>query len=91
MAKKSKGPKFNQTVPGSVEDKAREEQYRLDDDARTVRSYLDLKKDSGRHEKAIDHIRSQTDGLDDLSERKESMPRKTRRLSPRNGRRGSRR
>ena len=89
MAKKSKGSKFNQSVPTFSPDKASQDQFQLDDDSRTVRNYLDLKKDSTRHEKAIDNIRSQTDGLDDLTGRKSVMPRKTRSLGRRYGGRRS--
>lgn len=92
MAKKTKrlkGPKFNTTVPQI--DPVQEEKYRVEGDARTIREYLDLRTDSGRHEKAIGHIRSQSDGLNELSSRKESMPRKSRKLGARNGRRSSRR
>ena len=85
MAKKSKGPKFNQSVPTLAPDKATQDQYQLDDDSRTVRNYLDLRNDPTRHSKAIDNIRSQTDGLDDLTDRKSVIPRKTRVLGRRMG------
>lgn len=87
--KSFKGPKFN--TAAAPPDLIQEEKYRLENDSRTIRDYLDLKKDSGRHEKAIGHMRSEVDGLDELSSRKESMPRKSRKLGARNGRRFSRR
>jgi len=91
MAKKSKGPKFNQTAPSFNPAPSEDKKYQLEDDSRTVRSYLDLKKDPGRHERAIGHMRSQVEGLNELSTRKEALPRKSRRLGSRNGRRGARR
>lgn len=90
MAKKSKKIAFKSPsmevaqAPMTADQKKREEQYRLEDDARTIRNYLDLKQDGGRHSKAISHMRSQTNGLDDLEGR---ASRKMSRKASRGGRR----
>lgn len=88
MARKSKLKAYMspsiEAAPMTAEMKKREEQYRLEDDARTIRNYLDLKKESERHSRAIAHMRSQTDDLDALEGRKS---RKMTRKSSRGARR----
>lgn len=100
MVKKSatKAPKISGAMPEymssprkpTAEDKAREKRYQLEDDGRTIKNYLSLKKDSGRHNAAIADMKSQADELDTLTPNKRAMPNKSRKLG-RKASRGGRR
>jgi hypothetical protein len=65
------------------EQKKREEQYRLEDDSRTVRNYLHLRSDGGRHAKTLSFMRGENDDLSALDVKKDAMPRKATRISAR--------
>jgi hypothetical protein len=68
---KMKAPRMSMAVPiGPSMDTAaaqkREEEYQVKDDARRIEDYAELRKDSGRHSKAIDHLRWKSSMLDQL-------------------------
>lgn len=77
MAKKRKmaGPKFNVKHPSAPTaistalTAKREDQYKIEDDARTVRSYGKLRSDSDAHGKALNLIRSENAMVADLESR----------------------
>jgi hypothetical protein len=104
MARKSKSmksPSKEALVPPSMkgsmpemmkmtpEQKNREEQYQLEDDARTVNNYLKLRKDSPRHAKTLTFMRQQVADLNSLGGKNDAMPRKAKRITARKGGRGS--
>lgn len=61
-----------------------EKKWKLEDDARSIKNYLDLKREPDRFSRAIDHMQNQAAEVASL--RKEAMPRKSRKL----GRKASR-
>lgn len=71
----------------SPEDKKREDQFKLDDDSRTVKNYLNLRQDPARHAKTLNYMRSQAADLDSLDQNGNgtpaAMPRKATRVSAR--------
>lgn len=90
-----KAPSMTGSMPEAVktspEDKAREERYRLEDDSRTVKNYLDLKNDPSRYGKTVSFIRKQAADLDSLEGKESLAPRKAKRSMARKSSRGSRR
>lgn len=92
MAKKPKRMSLEVAAPSldstSKEAKEREERYRMEDDARSIKSYLDLRKSPERHQKAVNYIRSQAEELDGLEGPRTKAPRgkarQGRRRLPRN-------
>jgi len=96
MAKKKKmsGPKFNLSAPSvvSTESQAkREEQYKIEDDARTVRNYGKLMSDRQAHSKAIKSIRSENAMIAQLESRGKSGKSMQPRIVARQGRKRSQR
>jgi len=75
MAKKKKlsAPKFNVSMPTAVvpsaEQAKRDAQYKIEDDARTIRSYGKLLADRAGHSKAINLIRSENSMVAQLESR----------------------
>ncbi len=64
MAKKK--AKLSITAPTSVStaaDAQREDEYKLRDDADKIRRYAELRKDKGRHDKAMKHIQGEHDQI----------------------------
>lgn len=75
----------------SKEEKDREKQYQLDDDKRTVKSYLTLRNNGPRHAAAIDGIRSEAEAVKALDDRNDALPRKATRITARKSTRGGKR
>jgi hypothetical protein len=76
MARKAKmkAPKMTMASPvgpsleGSTEDaQKRDEEYKVREDARRIEDYAELRKDAARHGKAVDHLRSKSDMLEELA------------------------
>jgi hypothetical protein len=57
---------------------AEEEKWRREDDARTIKNYIELKREPDRMNKALDHMEMQAAEMRSI--RKEAMPRKSRKL-----------
>jgi len=70
-----------QPVGAKMSKKEREKEeakWRMEDDARTIKNYVELKREPDRMGKALDHMEMQAAEMRSI--RKEAMPRKSRKL-----------
>jgi len=81
----SMAPRMPEMTKQSPEEKKREEKYKLEDDSRTVKSYLDLRKDPPRHARTVNYMRDQAADLETLDTPgpQDAMPRKATRVTAR--------